>query len=398
METRRFTGITLLVVSAFTGTLAFRLATPAIAFYTKDVLKASMFYISAVSMSFVLSRALFSVTGTLGVEKRKELIYAGAMAMMGNAIAVHFYPLTTSWAQVAGIKAINGALNGMSWPIAQFVIATTSPKRIGARVTSIYFLFGSVATLLGNYTYAYTVRSGMPFQMTLSSVFFISTGVLMLVSYRLLYDLIEPKRERASVSPVRIDASKLMTMASIMAVIAAFTSGEITYVYVSEALDMGRTETAVILGWTGFTAALLSYTSSWAADVWSDTGIIKVSAILMALAPALAAVKTGPTVMAGIFMALLASRSFRPISRKILVGYRHSSLAVGGINSVQNLSTFVGGMMFGLAYSLGEMNLGVTLSLAFVVFLPLSATLLWVTTSQSHLDRPSEDSNGLDPL
>lgn len=36
MESRRLVGITLLVLSAFTGTVAFRLATPAVAFYTRD--------------------------------------------------------------------------------------------------------------------------------------------------------------------------------------------------------------------------------------------------------------------------------------------------------------------------------------------------------------------------
>ncbi|NPA47630.1 MAG: MFS transporter [Thermococci archaeon] len=380
METRRLTGIVLLTASAFTGTLAFRLATPAIAFYTKDVLRASMLYISIVSMSFVLSRALFSIIGTLSLERRKGLIYLGVATMMGNALAVHFYPFTTSWVQVAGIKAINGALNGISWPIAQFVIAAATPKRIRARVTSLYFLAGSVAALLGNYVYAYTIKLGMSFQMNVSSAFFIATGLLMLLAYRALYGVIEPKKSERKVQTPAVSARRILTMASLMAVIAAFTAGEITYVYVSEALGISRAETAVILGWTGFTAALLSYAMSWAADVWSDVRVIRITATLMALAPALAAIKMGPTVIVGIFLARFASQSFRPISRKLLVGYRRSSLAVGGINSIQNVSTFVGGITFGLAYSLGEVNVwdGVTLSLALLVFLPLSGALLWL--------------------
>ncbi len=379
MERKRLLGIALLTASAFTGTLAFRLATPAIAFYTKDVLGASMLYISIVSMSFVLSRSLFSLIGTLSLEKKKWLMYMGVVTMMGNAVAVHFYPLTNTWVQVAGLKAINGALNGISWPIAQFVIAGATPKKIRARITSIYFLSGSVAALLGNYIYAYTIKLGMDFQMGVSSAFFMVTGILMLGSYMILYSSVEPRKKgKSETSERKIEMRRILGIASLMAIISAFTTGEITYVYVAEALSISRSETAVILGWTGFTAAVLSYAASWLADVWSEVNIVKMTSIMMALAPLIAAVKTGPTVVTGVFLARLASQSFRPVSRKLLVGYRRSSLAIGGVNSVQNISTFVGGILFGTAYSLGEVNLGVTMSLALLMFLPFSATLLWM--------------------
>ena len=71
-------------------------------------------------------------------------------------------------------------------------------------------------------------------------------------------------------------------------------------------------------------------------------------------------------------MALFAFQSFRPISRKVLASYHRSSLAIGGLNAVQNLSTFVGGMLFGLAYSLGEVNSLLTFNLALLIFLPFS--------------------------
>lgn len=80
MEGQRLIGIALLVVSAFTGTLAFRLATPAVAFYTRDTLSASMLAVSIVSMSFVLARAFSSVFGGLLLEKRKSLLYIGGIA------------------------------------------------------------------------------------------------------------------------------------------------------------------------------------------------------------------------------------------------------------------------------------------------------------------------------
>ena len=378
MESKRLSGIILLILSAFTGTIAFRLATPAIAFYTRDILKASMLSVSIVSMSFVLARAFTSVAGGLILERGKRLVYVGALAMMGNALVVQLYPLTSSWLQVAGIKLLNGFLNGLSWPMAQFVIAVTTPNEIRARVTSVYFFFGSIASLLGNYVYAYTVGWGLSGQMWISSVFFVLTGLIMLFSYYLLYGLITPKRKKTpdgeKPSP---DPRRVLIIASLMAVIVAFTSGEITYVYVSEALGMDKATTATLIGWTGFLAAMLSYFASWIADVRSERRMVVLTSILAAVSPILAAVKTAPTVFFGIFLALFAFQSFRPISRKVLASYHRSSLAIGGVNGAQNLSTFFGGMLFGLAYSLGEVHLSVTLNLALLSFLPVSLALLF---------------------
>jgi len=365
----------LLVLSAFTGTIAFRLATPAIAFYTRDVLKASMLAVSLVSMSFVLARAFSSVLGGLVLERDKRLVYLGAMAMVGNALAVQLYPLTSSWLQVVGIKLLNGLLNGISWPMAQFVLAVTTPKEVRARVTAVYFFSGSIASLLGNYVYAHTVHLGLAGQMWISSAFFVLTGLIMLISYHLLFDLITPRKERQKGEKPSLNPRKVLVIASLMAVIVAFTSGEITYVYVSEALELSRERTAVLLGWVSFFAALLSYFVSWVADVGSEAGMVKLTALLAGISPILASIKTAPTVFLGIFLALFAFQSFRPISRKVLASYHRSSLAIGGVNALQNLSTFVGGMLFGLAYSLGEVHFGLTLNLALLSFLPFSLGL-----------------------
>ncbi len=378
MEFKRLAGILLLILSAFTGTMAFRLATPAVAFYTRDILKASMFSVSIVSTSFVLARAFSSVSGGLMLERGKRLLYLGALAMMFNALAVQLYPLTSNWFQVAGIKLLNGFLNGLSWPMAQFVIAVTTPKGIRARVTAVYFFFGSVAALLGNYVYAYTVNLGLSGQMWISSAFFMLTGLIMLAAYYLLRAWVTPRRKKDSdTEKLALDPKGVLLIAALMAVIVAFTSGEITYVYVSEALGIGRAATARLIGWAGFLASLMSYGVSWLADVGSERRTVMLTSILAAISPLLAAVKSAPTVFLGIFLALFAFQSFRPISRKILAGYHRSSLAIGGVNGVQNISTFFGGILFGLSYSLGEVHWLFTVNLAFLTFMPVSIILLW---------------------
>ncbi len=107
--------------------------------------------------------------------------------------------------------------------------------------------------------------------------------------------------------------------------------------------------------------------------------MVKLTAVLAGISPILAAVKTSFTVFLGIFLALFAFQSFRPISRKVLASYHRSSLAIGGVNGVQNLSTFIGGgVFFGLAYSIGEIHIGgVTLNGgALLAFTPVSLALL----------------------
>ncbi|HDZ36652.1 MAG TPA: MFS transporter, partial [Thermococcus sp.] len=278
MESRRLGGIILLILSAFTGTIAFRLATPAVAFYTRDVLRASMLSVSVVSMSFILARAFSSVFGGLLLERGRRLVYIGAVAMVGNALTVQLYPLTSTWVQVAGIKLLNGFLNGLSWPMAQFVIAVATPNEIRARVTALYFFFGSIASLLGNYVYAYTIGRGLAGQMWISSAFFVLTGLIMAVSYILLNDRIIPRKKKSTGGErPGLEPGRILIIASLMAVIVAFTSGEITYVYVSEALGMDRATTATLIGWAGFFASVLSYFASWFADVRSEVMMVRLT-------------------------------------------------------------------------------------------------------------------------
>ncbi len=123
-----------------------------------------------------------------------------------------------------------------------------TPREIRARVTAVYFFFGSIASLLGNYVYAYTIDLGLSGQMWISSLFFVLTGLIMIIAYILLTDWIVPRREKKRSQRPSLDPRKVLVIASLMAVIVAFTSGEITYVYVSEALGLEKATTATLLG------------------------------------------------------------------------------------------------------------------------------------------------------
>ncbi|NJE07157.1 MFS transporter [Thermococcus sp. M39] len=377
---RQYLGIALLIASAFTGTLAFRLATPAVAFYTRDILKASMAYLSIISASFILARSFSALFSGLLLEKRKSLVYLGALAMVGNALAVNLYPFTSSWLHVMGIKLMNGFLNGIAWPIAQFVIAVSSPKEIRSRVTALYFIFGNFAGLLGNYTYAITQGFGLKGQMYLASFFFFLTALCMLLSYWLLYEKIVPKREKeGKEGKAPINPKKILMLSALISFLSAFTSGEITYIYVAETLNLDKGTAATLIGLIGFIATLLAYIPSRFADLGSERKVIITISVLAGVSPILAAVKNPITVFLGILMAIFAAQTFRPISRSILASARRASAAIGGINAVRNLSTTAGQLVFGFAYSLGEIAiLGIVLKAALLIFAPASLLLFGI--------------------
>ncbi|WP_324736725.1 MFS transporter [Thermococcus sp. SY098] len=377
---QHYLGIALLIASAFTGTLAFRLAVPAVAFYTRDILKASMVNISVISASFILARSLSALFSGLLLEKRKSLVYLGALAMTGNALAVNLYPFTSSWIHVVGIKLMNGFLNGIAWPIAQFVIAVSSPKEIRSRVTALYFIFGNFAGLLGNYTYALTQEFGLKGQMYLASFFFFLTALCMLLSYWLLYEKIVPKREKdTKEGEAPVDAKKILILSALISFLVAFTSGEITYVYVAETLNLDRGTAATLIGLIGFIATLLAYIPSKFADLGNERKVIITVSILAGVSPILAAIKNPVTVFLGILMAIFAAQTFRPISRSLLASAKRASAAIGGINAVRNISTTAGQLVFGLAYSLGEVAiLGIVLKAALLIFAPVSLLLFGI--------------------
>ncbi|HIP88858.1 MAG TPA: MFS transporter [Thermococcus paralvinellae] len=383
---RQHLGTVLLIASAFTGTLAFKLATPAVAFYTRDILKASMAYLSIISASFILARSFSALFSGLLLEKRKSLVYLGAIAMAGNALAVNLYPLTSSWLHVMGIKLMNGLLNGITWPIAQFVIAISSPKEIRSRVTALYFLSGNFAGLLGNYTYAITQDFGLKGQMYLSSFFFFLTALCMLVSYWLLYEGIVPKREKGmKESKPSLNAKKILMLSALISFLTAFTSGEITYVYVAETLNLDKGTGATLIGIIGFMATILAYIPSRIADLGDERKVIITVSILAGMSPLLAAVKNPVTVSLGILMAIFAAQTFRPISRSLLASARRASAAIGGVNAVRNLSTTAGQLVFGFAYSLGEVVIaGIILKGALLIFVP--ASLLLFRIAVEHRD------------
>jgi len=248
---KRFFGIVLIILASFSGTFAFRLSVPVVAFFTRDFLEATMFSVSAIFIVFMLSRAISSVAMGRLLENKKALVFAGSIAMIFNAILVRAYGFATGWTDIFVLRAINGVLNGVSWPIAQFVVTSTSPENMKSRVSSGYMIAGTIASVVANYVYAYTTKYPMSFQLMISSGSYIVTGLLMFGSYCLLYKEIVPKKsprkyeEQHESKNVQIINYLVITFLLFCAL--SFMNGDVFYVYLSEKLSLSKEDTTKLI-------------------------------------------------------------------------------------------------------------------------------------------------------
>lgn len=355
---KRFVGIALIVLASFSGTFAFRLSIPVVAFFTRDFLEATMFSVSAIFVVFMLSRALSSVTMGRLLESKKALVFAGSVAMIGNAILVRAYGFAASWTDILALRAINGVLNGVSWPIAQFVVTSTSPESMKSRVSSAYMIAGTVASIVANYVYAYTTKYPMNLQLMISSGGYIITGLLMFSSYFILYKDIVPKKvpkdREKSYGPKNVQIVNYLVITFLLFCSLSFMNGDVFYVYLSEKLSLSKEDTSKLVANISIVASILSYLVAWFADRKNARErVLKHAALIGSLSPLMIMVTFPPIMLLGTILGLTSLRVFTPLIRSYLASKAtRVSLAFGSINMFQNMGVMMGQIFFGSLYDL----------------------------------------------
>ena len=135
-------------VVSFAGTLAFRTLVPVVAFLVSEELKAGVAGAAIASASFIATRGLASIlSGWLFDRFRGARWLPMVSFSLFPAVALLFALAHTAW-DVALLKAAQGALSGLSWPLVQTALALSVSENIRGRALSIYFGLGSLAGLL----------------------------------------------------------------------------------------------------------------------------------------------------------------------------------------------------------------------------------------------------------
>ncbi|RLE78029.1 MAG: hypothetical protein DRJ56_01020 [Thermoprotei archaeon] len=345
----------LYVTAAFTGTMAFRLTVPAVAFYARGELRAPLAAISALFVAFVTLRAASSVLAGCAVERVRQLIYLPPACMAFNSAVTLAFQAVSSVEHCLALRAAQGALNGLSWPLTQLSLALSVPERLRGRLMSIYFASGSLAIMAGNFAYAFISEEPLSEQLTLPAALFLVTALALAAAIRSSRPLVgEALRGAARAGR---DGWALLVVASslVMTLSTCYTMGELSYVFVSESLGVSGAFSAVILGATGGVGLGVSYLLSWVADRASDRLAVTVSVALSSVAATLVAAREPWLLVMGLALAASSIKSFVPLSRKVAASAARPSLAMGLVNALSNVGTSLGQLTLG-AICRGELS------------------------------------------
>jgi len=282
----------------------------------------------------VTLRAASSVLAGYAVERVRQLIYLPPACMALNSAVTLAFQAASSVEHCLALRAAQGALNGLSWPLIQLSLALSVPERLRGRVMSIYFASGSLAIMAGNFVYAFISEEPLGEQLELPAALFLVTALALAAAIRSSGPLVGEALRRGAARAKR-DGWALLVVASslVMALSTCYTMGELSYVFVSESLRVSEALSAVILGATGGVGLGVSYLLSWVADRVSDRLAVTVSVAMSSVAAALVAAREPWLLVAGLALAASSIKSFVPLSLNALsnVGTSLGQLTLGAI-------------------------------------------------------------------
>lgn len=251
---------------AFTGTAAFRISIPAVAFYARSILEATAFGVGLLTSAFFAGRAVFAVvSGGLADRYGYRVIYLASLCFLLNAIAVQLYLVAGSVYGVFAVRFLQGALNGISWISIQYVLGRSVDSSIRGRVYALYFSCGSVGVITGNFMYTLLISQGLGRVLLVSSVLFVLSSALttILIKFEKLRSITPTitvkARSRGSIRFSDIlQAIPFMVIVIGMAMFNSVVRGDLIYIYVSEFLGMSRELTACLIATSSLIALGLS--------------------------------------------------------------------------------------------------------------------------------------------
>lgn len=355
--------VTLLVVTGFLGTVAYRLSIPVIAFYSRNTLGASVFDVSVFTAAFMISRALSASLSGVVIEKKPRMINTAVATSIANALVIYLFYVKPDIVFYMVLRGAQGFLNGVTWPIVQYLVGVSSPRDIRGRVLAIYFMSGELGGFAANNIYALIADRSLESQLLLSSILFVATGLVLASSLIILRKLsggrIVPRRGEKAKTGLRQTSTRRLERRDYLIVLSgffvmgstSFMHGEISYVYLSETIGMSSADTALVLAYIGLLAMISSYLISWLADKKSDIIALQLAFLMAFVSPLLISIASTITVLAGYATAMISARSYRPLSRRYLTTYTAlPATTIGFINASDNIGASTSQLLLGYSY------------------------------------------------
>jgi len=360
--------VTALVLAAFTGTLAFRLSVPAIAYYSRSVLESSALGIGLITSTFFIGRALIATgAGGLADKFRERITYIAALAFLMNAGVTYTYVYASSIYEVALIRFIQGSLNGLGWVSLQYVLGGLVGRGVRGRTYSIYFITGSLGGIVGNYIYSEVSGLALGRILLISSASFTATSILSLMVALSRRELVYSQKRSGGIGGTggvgmlkTISITPIFIVLFVLGLSSAGLKGDLIYIYLKEWFGLSRAESASIIATAGLVGLVGNYVLSWVADSVSDYLALTISTSLTAPGLILVGITSLPIAIAGLILFTAGASAILTISRKVAVTFfSRGGFAIGLINAAGNLGSIAGGVFIGYLYDL--LRVGYTL-------------------------------------
>ncbi len=351
---RDYLGAVGIIILAFTGTYAFRITSPVLAFYLREELQASLLGVSLLTIGYRFGRGVASyLVGRFG-RGRARLILPSSILL--NVPVVLAYYMAREWYLVAVLRVLQGVLAGFLWPLAQAVLVTSVSREVRGRFMSTYYFIGSIALPAGNFTYA-TFLYKLPLHsvMWISAAVFIASAVIAYLSASLIEGVEEPRgRGEEEVPKSRawggLREGPVFLSGFAINGISSMYGAELTYVYIREAFSVSRETTSAFMGFVDLIALVAQLMSGFVVDKLGAKLVIKSSVALSVVGTVSMLFKELHLTLLGLSLIAVGLNTFMPSSRAYLSFSKNPTASIGTLNMASNMGTVAGQLTIGGTY------------------------------------------------
>jgi len=324
------------ILAGTLATFALRLSTPVVASLIETAGPNWIAGAATLSAAYMAARAVAAASSGAFYDKSAAARLLPPASLTAMAALTLAYPLLPLYG-MAVLRAAQGLLAGLTWPIVQVSLALTAPKQVRGRLLSIYFTLGSASAIAANAVYPLIASTPPLLQLSASSALFTLAALSLLKA-----PLAQPPREEEARGEAVVIAASL-----IIAVPSSFIFGELSYALLSRLLGIGLEETALLLAVVSAASNASSYALSWAADKGFERPALALAVALSLASPA-ALLAPPPWPLAAYISAMTGAASYKPLSRRYLSRSGRPGAAVGLVNAASNIGTAFGEAVIGL--------------------------------------------------
>ncbi len=355
-----------ILLAPLLGGVSARLLRVIIAFMLRDS-GVSVFEITLLSSSFMLSRAIFSpLLGKLADRgfKRHLLIMVGFAGLLVDATLYMVIP----YPEMFALRVMDGIFSAMVWPTLQAVVHFSTPKGLKARVMSIYFIMGSLGMSIGYVLYS-AIGGNIVYAITLIVVVY-AVEIVTSLAFR------DVKEEHREVVRERIKVDRLLYSLTFLFGMYMSLGNEVLLFYLAEVLNLGKVYATLILFAGGLFSLLGSFMVSHIADKRGFSRAIILLSAISFISALLISISYLYIAILGTFLFFVAGRGFMPVSRSFTASStRKVGTSLGYVNLSSNLGSVVGPLIGGIIIdSFHDVQWGV-FNLAALSFLAVSALI-----------------------